>query len=373
MIRSKFFLRRRSFQLLLRHLCVAVLFCFTNLRAAAQSDSAGLRLGAYAELYYAYDFGQPEDHERPGFIYSFDRHNEVNLNLGLLRADYGNQSFRASLALGTGTYMNANMAAEPGVLKNLFEGTIGVSLARSGNWWIDAGVFASHIGFESAVGKDNWTLTRSMMADNSPYYESGVKVSYTSENKKWLVSGLFLNGWQRITRPSGYNTPAFGHQLTYRPDSRWTINSSSFVGSDRPDSANQLRFFHDLYVIAQLTERFGITGGFDIGAEQKPDNASGSNWWYAPILIGRYQPAERHTVCLRFEYYKDEYGVIIPTGTKNGFDTWGASVNYDFAVREKLVWRTEARTLRSTDPIFMKGSDPVSGNFCITTSLAFRY
>jgi hypothetical protein len=75
----------------------------------------------------------------------------------------------------------------------------------------------SHIGFESAISKDCFTLTRSILADNSPYFESGAKISYSSDNGKWFVSGLVLNGWQRIQRVNGNSTVAFGHQLTYRP------------------------------------------------------------------------------------------------------------------------------------------------------------
>ena len=113
----------------------------------------------------------------------------------------------------TGTYANSNLAAEPGVLKNIFEANAGVKISKKKKLWIDAGIFESHIGFESAIGKNCWNLTRSISADNSPYYESGIKLSYTSDNEKWFLSGLILNGWQRIQRVNGNNTPAFGHQL----------------------------------------------------------------------------------------------------------------------------------------------------------------
>ena len=36
----------------------------------------------------------------------------------------------------------------------------GYKLSAKKAWWLDIGVLPSHIGFESAVGKDNWTLTR---------------------------------------------------------------------------------------------------------------------------------------------------------------------------------------------------------------------
>ena len=124
----------------------------------------------------------------------------------------------------------------------------------------------SHIGFESAVNKDCWTLTRSLLADNSPYFETGAKISYTSSNGKWFLSGLVLNGWQRIQRVDGNNSISFGHQLTYKPANNITLNSSSFIGNDKPDSVKQMRYFHNFYGIFQLTEKFAITTGFDIGA-----------------------------------------------------------------------------------------------------------
>ena len=35
----------------------------------------------YVEAYYQYDFNKPADNNRPGFIYSHNRHNEFNLTL----------------------------------------------------------------------------------------------------------------------------------------------------------------------------------------------------------------------------------------------------------------------------------------------------
>ena len=59
-------------------------------------------------------------YNRPGFIYSHSRHNEVNLNLGLRRQPI-NRSLRGNLALMTGTYANATWQQSRSVLKNIFE------------------------------------------------------------------------------------------------------------------------------------------------------------------------------------------------------------------------------------------------------------
>lgn len=332
-----------------------------------------LTISGYIEAYYGYDLSNPDNHTRPGFVYCFNRHNEVNINLGFIKAVYATDKVRANIALMTGTYANANLAAETGVLKNIFEANVGAKISKHKNLWVDAGVFASHIGFESAIGKDCWNLTRSILADNSPYYESGVKVSYTSDNEKWFVSGLVLNGWQRIQRVDGNNTPAFGHQLTYKPTSKITLNSSSFAGSDMPDSSRQMRYFHNLYGIFQLHEKFGIILGFDIGFQQKSKGSNTYNTWFSPVVQARYNLSSRSTVAARLEYYSDVNGVIISTGTPNGFQTYGYSLNLDYKIAENLVWRTEGKMFNSSDKIFILDNAPSNTNYVATTSLALSF
>lgn len=352
-----------------------VILSIIALNSFAQTDSTKnpLSISGYIETYYSYDIANPSDHNRPGFVYSYNRHNEINLNLGFLKAAYATDKVRANLALMTGTYANANLAAEPGVLKNIFEANAGVKISKKKNLWIDAGIFASHIGFESAIGKDCWNLTRSILADNSPYYESGVKVSYTSDNEKWFLSGLILNGWQRIQRVNGNNTPAFGHQLTFKPNSKVTLNSSSFVGSDTPDSTRQMRYFHNFYGQFQLTEKFGMILGFDIGAQQKKKSSNDYNTWYSPVLIVKYAPSEKISIAARGEYYSDANGVIINTGTNNGFQTYGYSLNLDYHIMNNVVWRIEGRGFTSKDRIFTINDNPSSQIYFLTTALAISF
>lgn len=347
----------------------------TSNLAFAQTDSTKtlLKISGYLETYYVYDFGNPADHNRPGFLYSFNRHNEVNLNLGFIQAEYDNDKVRGKLALMTGTYANANLAAEPGVFKNIFEANAGVKISQSKNLWVDAGIFTSHIGFESAIGANCWNLTRSLLAENSPYFESGAKISYTSDNEEWFLSGLILNGWQRIQRVDGNNTPAFGHQITYKPNAKITLNSSSFVGSDTPDSTRQMRYFHNFYGQFQLTEKFGLIGGFDIGAQQIAKGSNDYNVWYSPVLIAKYSPTQKMNIAARVEYYSDQNQVIISTGTANGFQTYGYSLNLDYNIANNMVWRIEGRGLASKNKIFTLDKQPSAQNYFISTALAFSF
>ena len=340
----------------------------------AQEENKPLKISGYAEVYYQFDANNPQNNSRPSFIYSHNRNNEVNLNLGFIKANYETEKLRANLSLATGTYMSANYSAESGVLKNIYEANVGVKISKSKNLWIDAGILPSHIGFESAVSKDCWTLTRSLNAENSPYFESGAKVSYTSNSGKWFLSGLVLNGWQRIQRVDGNSTVAFGHQLTYKPTEKITLNSSSFIGNDKPDSIRQMRYFHNLYGIFQLTEKFALTTGFDIGAEQKAKGSDQYNVWYSPVMIAKFSPTEKLSFAVRGEYYQDKKGVIIATGTDNGFQTFGYSLNADYWILPNLVWRTEVKNLNSKDQIFLIRNEVFKiNNFSAVTSIAVSF
>lgn len=343
--------------------------------ASAQVDTAAaiLNFTGYVEIYYSYDFNQPPDHQRPSFFYSHNRHNECNLNLGFIRAAYKTIRVRSNVALATGTYMNANYNSEPGVLKNVYEANIGLKLSKGKNLWLDFGIFASHIGFESAVSKDCWGITRSILADNSPYYESGIKLTYVTHNHNWLFSGLILNGWQHIQRPDGNNTPAFGTQLLFSPDPKLVLNYSTYIGNDKPDETKQMRYFHNLYGIFYLSSKWHITLGVDYGMEQKFRKSTEYNHWQGLAMAIKMLFDDEFSFTVRGEYYHDKNGVIIKTGTENGFNVAGFSLNFDYKIRDNAILRAEGRSIISKDSIFIKNGHTINTNNLITTSFALSF
>jgi hypothetical protein len=345
-----------------------------SISAVAQEKQATTWVvSGYLETYYSYDVNRPVNNTKPAFLYNHHRNNEVNINLGMVKIGFSNEHLRSNIALGAGTYMNANYTAEPGLLKNIYEANVGVKLSGKANLWLDAGILPSHIGWESAIGKDCPTLTRSIAAENSPYFETGIKLGYSSPNEKWQFSAFLLNGWQRIQRVDGNTTPAFGTQLTYKPTAKITLNSSSFIGNDKPDSIKQLRYFHDLYGNFQLSDRWTLLAGFDIGFEQQAKGSSQMNTWYTPVLIAKYAPDKRLSLSARGEYFSDKHGVIIATGTPGGMQTWGISANVDYRISEHAMWRIEARHLNNTDAIFQKHSDTGTSNLTFTTAFAIGF
>ncbi len=336
--------------------------------AFAQDKPAPLQFSGYVETYYAYDFSRPANGERPDFLYNYDQHNEFNINLAYLKAAYTGEQIRSNLAIMAGTYAQANLILEPELARYVFEANAGVKLAKNKNLWLDVGIMPSHIGFESAIGKDCWTLSRSIIAENSPYYESGAKVTYISSDEKWQMSGLLLNGWQRIARTNRSNIPDFGSQLLYKPSDRFTFNWSTYIGKESYTTALLNRYFNNLYVQSQLNSKWGMLAGFDIGAQERSQDNNALDYWWSRVFIVRYTPRDYFRLALRIEDYVDPRNVILNL-TSTEFRVQGASLNLDFIKSKYGMLRIEPRYLYSVNPIFVKGNQLVNSNFAFTVAL----
>lgn len=349
-----------------------LLFSFTA-RAQDSTATGKLSITGYAEIYYQYDFNKPENGNRPGYIYSHNRHNEFNLNLGYFKVAYTGKFSRANLAAAAGTYVNANYSAEPGLLKNLFEANAGIRLGKKRELWLDAGILPSHIGAESAISKDCPVLTRSLVAENSPYFEAGAKLSFLSVDGKWSINGLLLNGWQRITRLAGSTKVNLGTQIQYKPNGKLLFNYSTFFGTDKPDSNHQRRAYHNLYGLFTPSDKWSFTFGFDLGREKKAGNQKGFNYWYAPLGVVKYSFRPQWSFAARAEYFDDRNTVIIPLQNNKEFQVSGFSINLDYAPDENIMLRLEGKQYSGKEAVFAKGNQYSRQNTSVTLSIAASF
>ena len=349
---------------------------FLSINSFAQKDTAiakkpVVEMSGFVDIFYSYDFNKPKTNYRQSFLYNHNRHNEFNLNLGYLKVAVNHTKYRANFALHGGTYSNDNYAAEPRTFQNVFEANAGISINTKNTLWLDAGIFASHIGFETAVSIDNWTLTRSLLAENSPYYLSGAKLTFTP-NKQWEIAALICNGWQRIQRVQENSLPSFGTQIKFSPTEKALFNWSTFIGTDDPDSTRRMRFFNNFFGQFQISKKVGLIAGFDIGLQQQTKNSSQHEAWFSPVIIAKYAIAKKWATAFRAEYYQDKTGVLISTKTINGFNTTGFSLNFDYLPTPTIACRIEGRWLNSKDKIFEKGNVFSNNNVLITSSLVVK-
>jgi hypothetical protein len=348
---------------------LTVVFLLQQVALRAQ-DSAALRLSGYAEVYYAYDLSRPSSGLRPDFLFNHKRHNEVNLNLGVLRAEYAHEGVRATLGLMAGTYAQYNLAGEPSALRSIHEARVGLRLSRNRELWVDAGILPSHIGFEGTSGLECMTLTRSIVAENSPYYEAGAMLSY-KPNKRLLIAGLILNGWQRIQREPGNQRPAFGTQLKYDNLEGTVLNWSTFIGSMGPDSLGEWRSYNNFY--AQVEgENSGMILGMDLGFQQARNGGDRSDdveGWLTMVGIYRARLVRQWWMVGRVEYFLDDRAVVT-----SGLAALGASLGLDFRMSNRSSWRIEGKLFGSSDAQFRDvNGAPSQTNMAFTTAICLEF
>lgn len=348
------------------------LFLLLSFSTFAQDSSisqkkSSLIVSGYADIYFQYDFNDPIDKLRPPFLYNFKRHNEINTNLILLKAAYNAKKFRANLGVMTGNYARYNLAAEPEFFRYIYEANVGYAFSEK--FSVDAGIMPSHIGSESAIAKDNWNLSRSILAENSPYYEAGIKLNYKSSDQ-WTFSLLGLQGWQNI---KDYNSSkSFGTQIVFTPNEKLSFNSSSFIGNEKPDSAKQLRLFHNFYFIYHVSSKLKTLFILDLGAERKVEKDGYNNWMGTAILL-QYSFAKKLAAGARGEFYKDRNGVIVSNYAPAKFETTGLAFNLDYHPLKYIAIRGEIRYLHARDEIFQRNNMAVQSNFSMLGSVAIYF
>lgn len=328
-----------------------------------------VKFSGFVDAYYSYDFNTP-DGPRQSFFYNHNRHNEFNINLALFQTELSHDKYRARLSLQSGTYAADNYSAEQPIMRNLHEAFVGIALDKKNKLWLDAGIFSSHLGFESAVSADNYTLTRSFVAESSPYFLSGAKLTYTP-NEKFEFSAILTNGWQRIQKVSGNSMLSGGTQFTHTVSKNFKYNWSTFIGTDDPDSTRRMMYFNNFYCEYSIG-KVNVINGFDFGFRQTSKGSSTYSSWLLPVTIVQFPVTKNVSSAFRLEWISDEDEVVISTPPSAGFNTSSFSLNLDYHPNELYYLRIEGRYLNSSEDIFVKDNGLTNSNFFITTSLAIK-
>jgi hypothetical protein len=342
---------------------------------AAADSTTRLAVGGFVDLYYAYDGGRPRSLDR-AYVTTAARHNEFNVNLAFLEATYASPRVRGRFAVQFGTSVQANYAGEPrlgslsgaDVSRFIQEATVGLKVHP--DVWIDAGVFFAPFGAESWISRDNLTYTRSWIADYSPYYESGVRVSWQA-TPTLQAQFHVINGWQNISETN--SDKAVAVRLDWQATPRVTLTYDAFFGNEQPDSLpSRLRQFHEGIVQWTASDALTIRASLDVGNEQR---AVGSQDWWGAALIGRYAISPTLAVVGRVEHYADP-GLVLVTAAPAPVRTTGASLGLDLVPAPKVVWRSELRVMRASNAIF-PDRDSAGGlaarNVAIVTSLGWSF
>jgi hypothetical protein len=335
-------------------LAASALFAQEPAVAIPQEKAAPVRFGAFVDTYYSTSAYRPASRDRQ-FVTQAARDRELNINLAHIDAALDHDRVRGRLAVQFGTAVNANYQNETTTekysnqlsVRNLQEAYAGYRLFD--RLWLDMGIFFGHIGFENWISHNNWNYTRSLYADNTPYYSTGARLSYEATARLKLQLHL-LNGWQVITPPN--RDKSVGTQVSYEFSPMFKIIHNGFAGNVAPDeTTTQYRFYSNLILEVNPSKSLAFALSADAGAQQ---NATNNDYlgWYTGALYVRWLITEQFSAALRLEYFIDRSEVLVRTGTTNGFSVGGLTANFDYVPTEMYRLRLEYRNFFSRDAIY---------------------
>lgn len=338
---------------------VAIVLC--TVPAYAQYSVDG-----YADFWAVASTTRPADGQRAWSTQPW-RTNTMAVNLVTVGLRYADSTKRGRVALQEGTFPQVNYVNADAAWRWIGEATVGVHIGN--NTWIDAGIMPSHIGFESARPSANVTLTRSLIADFTPYYEAGVKVSHTTTGG--LQFGiLVLQGWQQIVDVN--DDPAVGTLLSIPISDGVSLQWNTYGGNEAPRGLpTAIRLHSNLTLQAAVSESLVMAFLFDATIQRLPTVER------ATMLYGGLQV--RHTISntcsmgYRIEYASDRDGVLFVTNVADGFQTASGSINLDVAIAENVQWRTEARAFSANNPVFPSRDGNKTADLLVCSALAVSF
>jgi hypothetical protein len=207
----------------------------------------------------------------------------------------------------------------------------------------EGGIFASPIGFESFASKDNWNYTRSWMAEYSPYYQTGINVSYPFTDR-WSGRVDIVNGWQIIGENNDGKT--FGAQIGY-DDERVSAVLHVLTGPELPGNDDDRRTLGDVVVTVRPAQAWSFGAAVDFANEAQASGAAAS-WWGAAAYARVEFAAARTALALRLERFDDSDGAI--SGTAQ--ELTEGTLTLEHRPSKHLILKFEVRHDHSSAPVF---------------------
>ncbi len=330
---------------------------------APAAPPGSFQLSGFVDLYAAYNSDRPADHTNFGpTAGTVARHEgELALNLAALELRRAPAPVGFDLVLANGDELEVLHSGEPqrtrDALRFIYQASVAYQTTLGRGLRIDAGIYPSHIGFESALTRDNWSYTHSWLGNYSPFYQAGVKLSYPfTEHLSGEVH--VLSGWQIVG--DNNSGKSLGTRLAWSYDN-WSLAVNTFLGPELPNDSTHLRSLVDVVATTKLSSRWQLAVEGYRGAQQYPGAPDGR--WYGIGVWGRFTATDRQNLTLRLEQFKDDGSI-----TGNDQRLREATLTWDVRLHSSLLLRAEARRDLSTAEVFPAAIGNVRGQTLLVLS-----
>jgi hypothetical protein len=243
----------------------------------------------YLDVNYAFSFNRPRDNTLTGTA-SVPRHNEFNVNLATVGFEWSFHNVIGRLSLQYGSTLSIiqdldgttargrNMAVQN--LRYIREATAGYHFDVAKGLNVEGGIFMSYMGLESYLLGENWSYTRSVVCEHTPFYFQGVRVQFFPTDRVKIEPWL-MNGWQSYGK--WHTAPSAGTAFRYSPTESLSLMANVYVGTDTEQTADRIRAHHDHSVVlryydhpsASFVSKLAISVNNHLGFEAGGNDAQG--------------------------------------------------------------------------------------------------
>jgi hypothetical protein len=352
--------------------------------APAGPSLAGLlgptSLSGFVDVYYGQNFNNPAS-QASGLRFFDQGANMFGLNLVELVVDKApdatNSRTGYHVALGFGQAMNAVNGTDHGGLsfdQYLKEAYFSYLAPVGKGLQIDVGKFVTPAGAEVIETKDNWNYSRGLLFSYAiPYYHFGMRAKYAF-NDKYSLNAMFVNGWNNVVDNNSGKT--YGIGFGWNPNKKFGIAQNYMVGPEQNNLNSNLRQLSDTVITYSPTAKVSFILNGDYGRGDRTTDplteiVSHPVYWTGVAGYVRYAFTAATAFSTRYEYFDDHDGFA--TGTLAPTHISEFTTTFERLVAHHIISRFEFRRDFANQPVFLKGSNPVTDQNTLTAGLVFTF
>lgn len=312
--------------------------------AAFAEEKSAWSVSGFADLCYTAPREDPDDGRNFGGLAAVaSRADEPALDFAGIEVRREPSPFGFTLVLAGGDAQRVVHAAEPSWARRDFRFVYQASASyQHGPFLVEAGLFPSHIGFESAFPHANGNYSHSWTATLSPFYQTGARLVY-SPNEDTTLELHLLRGWQEIADP--VSGPAWGAKAARRwGDFKVSLGA---ISGDEPDGAGGVGRRSLVDLIVEADGGGGFTYAFEAYRGRQERQEGDAADWNTLAAWARRQSGQ-HAFTLRAERFDDGDGGI--SGAARRLASYTAT--YDLTLHPAARLRLELRRDEATAPTF---------------------
>ena len=355
----------------------------------------GLTIGAFLDLYYAYNFNRPAPTPvlanttstsaslppANNALRFYDLYNNtIGLNLAEITLKRTSSEVGMLIDLDFGHEADLNAAVNPGtgtqvvdeVSKHVGQAYLTYNPSWAPKLRLDAGKLITHMGLEVAKSKENFQYSRSLLYSfGIPIWHMGAHVAYTAVPDRLQLSAYVYNGWNSIYESN--TTKTFGGQLKFTPGDLVLVYNL-ITGPEQPNDDADWRTVHEIYgtwETGRLTLAFDAIYGKEKNVTPAGAAAPLNATWWAVTIAPKFQLMPKLYVSPRFEIYKDKDGFTLqgPPQTIYSYTLTGGLM-----VADGLELRLEFRDDHSTSATrFVTTTAVPSNQFTSLVALLYSF